>query len=65
MADSALIELIPRIRMVDSLVGSPPATTETPAILPCIASEMFVVGVFLRISEAFTDATAPVKSLFR
>ena len=62
---SAVIELIPRTRIVLSCDGSPePDNTDTPAIRPCNASETFPVGVVFKASDALTDATAPVRSLF-
>ena len=63
---SAVIELIPRTRMVLSSVGLPePERTDTPAIRPCNASDTLPVGVFFNASAAFTEATAPVRSLLR
>ena len=63
---SAVIELIPRTRMVLSPLGSPePESTDTPAIRPCKASDTLPVGVLFNASAVFTEATAPVKSLLR
>ena len=63
---SAVIELIPRTRIVLSPLGSPePERTDTPAIRPWRASDTLPVGVLFNASAVFTGATAPVKSLLR
>ncbi|EJW95590.1 hypothetical protein EVA_16303 [gut metagenome] len=56
-----LTEPTPRIRIVVSPNGPPPACTNTPAALPCRASAKFDTGVSFNSSVA-TTATEPVMS---
>ena len=56
-------EPTPRIRIVVSPNGPPPACTNTPAAFPCKASAKLETGVSFNSSVA-TTATDPVISLF-